>query len=247
MLSLMQPHPSLTDHYEDLSKKQTFLRKAFDDAAPHYEGIAKWGWFGTGHPYRVKTLRNYGLKPGMKVLDVAAGTGPTARAIRDVIGPENEGDITCLEPSEGMIIESKKTLNCEHIQAGADNMPVPDNHYDFLTMGFALRHVDELEQSFSEFYRCLKPGGKMLIMDVTMPPNAMGRFFFKLYFKHILPTMTKVFTGSEPARYLMAYYWETMDQMAPDEVVLEELRKAGFAEPKQTRLLGCFSEYYAEK
>ncbi|WP_269542190.1 class I SAM-dependent methyltransferase [Cerasicoccus fimbriatus] len=243
----MQPHPELTEHYDSLQEKQGFLRRVFDDAAPHYEGIAKWGWFGTGHNYRVWTLKKYGLQPGMKVLDVAAGTGPTARAARDVIGKENEADITCLEPSAGMIAESRKLINCEHIQAGADAMPVPDASFDFLTMGFALRHVDELEQSFREFHRCLKPGGKMLIMDVTTPPGRVGKVFFKLYFKHILPGLTKVFTGSESARYLMAYYWDTMDQMAPTAEVLQALRKAGFREPKHNLLLGCFSEYYAEK
>ncbi|GHB96243.1 class I SAM-dependent methyltransferase [Cerasicoccus arenae] len=243
----MEPHPSLSDHYTTLNEKQSFLRKVFDDAAPYYEGIAKWGWFGTGHRYRVWALKGHGLKPGMKVLDVAAGTGPTARAIRDVIGQENEGDITCLEPSAGMIAESKKQLNCEHIQAGADEMPVPDNHFDYLTMGFALRHVNELEQSFREFNRCLKPGGKVLIMDVTMPTKKVGRFFFKLYFKHILPTLTKLFTGSESARYLMAYYWETMDQMVAVDDVLRDLKSAGFKEPKHEWVMGCFSEYSAEK
>ncbi|MEO0796840.1 MAG: class I SAM-dependent methyltransferase [Verrucomicrobiota bacterium] len=243
----MRPHPTLDPHYESLDHKQPFLRKVFDEAAPHYEGIAKWGWFGTGHSYRVRTLKHYGLEPKMKVLDVAAGTGPTARAVRDVIGAENEGDITCLEPSAGMIAESKKLLNCEHIQAGADSMPVPDSHYDYLTMGFALRHVDDLEQSFSEFFRCLKPGGRVLIMDVTMPPSKVGQFFFKLYFKNILPFLTKVFTGSESARYLMAYYWKTMDQMVAEEEVIAALKKAGFPEPKRRLLLGCFSEYYAEK
>ncbi len=139
-----KPHAVLLEHYETPEAKQTFLRRVFDDSAPHYEAIARLGFFGSGQWYRRDALRRAGLASGMRVLDVASGTGPTARAIRDIV--RDEALITCLEPSSGMLAESKKTLGCEHIQATAEAMPLADESFDFLTMGFALRHVDDLDR-----------------------------------------------------------------------------------------------------
>ena len=240
-----RPHPALTGHYADLEQKQTFLRKAFDDAAPFYEGIAKWGWFGSGQSYRKDALRRAGLKPGMKVIDVAAGTGPTARAVIDIVGREDL--VTCIEPSAGMLAESKKLISSVHHQAMADDMPVDDNTFDFLTMGFALRHVEDLGSAFAEFVRVLKPGGHVVILDITLPRSRAGRWLMQLYFKNILPTLTRVFTRNEAASYLMSYYWDTMDQMVPRETVLETLRKAGLGNVNEATVLGVFTEYKGTK
>ncbi len=238
----IKPHPPLSPYYSSLSEKPGFLRSAFDAAAPHYEGIASWGFFGSGHWYRVNALKlRGGLKPGMKCLDVAAGTGPTARAVAAVIG--NTKDLTCLEPSAGMIAESKKLLDCPHIQATADSMPLENNSFDFFTMGFALRHVDNLAQAASEFYRVLKLGGRFFIMDVIKPKNFILRQFHKIYFKHILPLLTRLITKSQPATFLMQYYWETMDKMVEPEIVLQTFRDAGFKDTKYHLVLGCFCEY----
>ncbi|NOX99480.1 MAG: class I SAM-dependent methyltransferase [Verrucomicrobia bacterium] len=240
-----RPHPALTEHYDDLENKQSFLRKAFDDAAPYYEGIAKWGWFGSGHSYRKDALQRAGLKPGMRVIDVASGTGPTARAVIDIVGSDDL--VTCIEPSAGMLAESKKLIASVHHQAMADDMPVDDNAFDFLTMGFALRHVEDLGSAFEEFYRVLKPGGSVVILDITLPKNRVGCWLMKIYFKHILPTLTRVFTRNEAASYLMSYYWDTMDQMVPRETVLETLRKAGFTEVDEIEVLAVFTEYRGVK
>lgn len=240
---MTKPHPVLSSHYGAEDEKQKFLRKVFDEAAPHYEGIAKWGWFGSGHWYRVEALRRAGLASGMRVLDVASGTGPTARAIGEIVGSEDL--ITCLEPSAGMIAESKKRLNCEHLQAGAEAMPVKDASFDFLTMGFALRHVDDLSKTFAEFHRAVRPGGKVLILDITLPKSRIRRFPLKVYFKYTLPFLTRLFTRSKPAAHLMSYYWETMDTMTPPDIVIQELEKAGFQSVAHYRSLGVFSEYSA--
>ncbi len=239
------PHSLLRNHYQDPAQKQTFLRKIFDDAAPHYEAIARLGFFGSGQWYRKDALRRAGLTSGMRVLDVASGTGPTARAVRDIVG--DEALITCLEPSAGMMAESKKTLACEHLQATAEAIPVPDESYDFLTMGFALRHVDDLERAFAEYHRVLKPGGKALLLELTLPENRVARFFLKLYFKRTLPFVIRVLTRSRSAAEMMWYYWDTMEEVVPPRTVIEALREAGFSEVQRRVSIGLFSEYEARR
>lgn len=238
-----KPHAPLAEHYDHPGEKQTFLRKIFDDAAPHYEAIARLGFFGSGQWYRKDALRRAGLRPGMRVLDVASGTGPTARAIRDIVS--DEALITCLEPSAGMLAESKKTLQCEHIQATAEAMPLADQSYDFLTMGFALRHVDDLEAAFVEYRRVLKPGGKALLLELTLPESRIARFFLKLYFKYTLPFVVRICTGSKQAARMMWYYWDTMETVVAPETIVQALRQAGFTKVEQRVSIGLFSEYEA--
>lgn len=244
-MSARKPHAQLEKYYQGEAGKQQYLRSLFDLAAPYYEGIAKWGWFGTGGRYRVWALRRAGLRPGMSLLDVAAGTGPTARAAAQILGTDES--ITCLEPSAGMIAEARKTLSCQFVQAGADAMPLPSDTFDFLSMGFALRHVEDLGGAFAEFLRVLKPGGKALILDETVPKRGCRRFFMKLYFKHILPTFTRVFTRSRPAQEMMDYYWETLENMVEPEAVVQAMREAGFTEVRHQLIAGMFSEYQGVK
>jgi len=230
-------------YYSCPDEKQAFLREIFDRTAPYYEGIAKWGWFGSGQLYRRNVLKRAGLTRNMRVIDVASGTGPVARALMSLL--DSPSQIVCVEPSAGMIAESRKTVPCVHHQATAENLPVEDQSFDFLTMGFALRHVDDLDKTFHEFRRVLKDGGKALVLDVTIPDNPVGRFLFKAYFKHILPTLTLVFSRNREAHRLMKYYWETMEQMTGREEVAEIMREAGFSHVTHRVLLGCFSEYEA--
>jgi demethylmenaquinone methyltransferase/2-methoxy-6-polyprenyl-1,4-benzoquinol methylase len=231
------------DYYSSPGEKQKFLRDIFDRTAPFYEGIATWGWFGSGGIYRKNVLRRAGVKPHMRVIDVASGTGPVARALMSIL--DSPDQIVCVEPSAGMIAESRKRVPCVHHQATAENLPVEDQSFDFLTMGFALRHVDNLDVTFAEFRRVLKDGGKALVLDVTIPDNRFGRFLFKAYFKHILPALTLVFSRNKEAHRLMKYYWETMDQMTDREEVTAIMREAGFSVVTHRVMLGCFSEYEA--
>jgi demethylmenaquinone methyltransferase/2-methoxy-6-polyprenyl-1,4-benzoquinol methylase len=245
-LETFEPHPVLASHYSSKPEKERFLRGIFDKSAPYYERIASWGFFGTGHWYRVQALKQRaGLKPGMECLDMATGTGPTARAVAEVAGgPEF---VTCIEPSFGMVTEAQKLLPAVYAQGTADDIPLKSELFDFMTMGFALRHVNNLAKAFSEYNRVLKPGGKLFIMDVVKPPNRFGLWLHKIYFRDILPRLTRLITRSHEATYLMEYYWETMYQMVPEETVLEALRISGFEEVKHELIAGCFCEYSATK
>lgn len=181
----------------------------------------------------------------MQVLDVACGTGLVAAAAAKILGSAEA--ITCVDPSDGMLEVAKTKLAARFIKSRAEEMPLPDNAYDFLTLGYALRHFTELDLAFKEFYRVLKPGGKILIMEVTRPTSGFKRWLFRVYFGRIYPFFTRLFTRSREAEKMMKYFWETMDACVRPDDVLAALRNAGFNPVKRQVLLGLFSEYVAVK
>lgn len=241
----MKPHPVLSQHYRSPEDKQKYLRRVFDRSAPHYEQIVRWGSFGSGSWYRRTALQRAGLKPGMRTLDVATGTGTTAREIIALLGGSD--GLICIDPSAGMLKIARESLGAVCVRGEADRLPVHDNLFDMVTMGFALRHVETLEQAFGEYHRVLKPGGKTLILEVTKPKGAVSGWFARWYFGCVLPWLTRRLTANRDSVELVEYYWDTIDQMVPPDDVMAAMRNAGFQNVTHRVVLGCFSEYEGTK
>src|SRR3954465_11320638 len=241
----MQPHPTLASRYATPEAKPEFVNGLFDRGAKHYDAVVDWGFLRSGAAYRHWALKQNGLKSGHRLLDVACGTGLVAAAAAKILGGAE--NITCLDPSAGMLNVARTKLPAKFVLGRAEAMPFPENSFDFLTMGYALRHVTSLEDTFREYRRVLRPGGKVLILEVTKPSSGFGNFFFRLYFGRIYPALTQLFTRSRDARDMMRYYWETMDACVPPDSVLDALRAAGFRDVKRQPMLGLFSEYSAIK
>src|SRR3954469_20225319 len=172
----MLPHPPLTAHYSSTEAKPAFVNRLFDAGAKHYDGVVDWGFLRSGSGYRRWVQQRHGLKPGHHLLDVACGTGLVAVASAKILGTAE--NITCLDPSAGMLAVARTKLAARFVQGRAEQMPLADNSFDFLTMGYALRHVLDLETAFREYRRVLKPGGKLLILEVTKPANRVGALLF---------------------------------------------------------------------
>ena len=140
-----------------------------------------------------KALREAGLKAGMHMLDVACGPALVAPCARDVVGPS--GRVIGLDPSIGMLREAQKGP-CRNIVRGiGEQLPFPDASFDFLSMGYALRHVSDLKTAFSEYRRVLKPGGIVLLLDICRPRSALLLSMSRFYIKTVLGIVFAVSTG----------------------------------------------------
>ena len=241
----MLPHPTLAAHYATPEAKPEFVNRLFERGAKHYDAVVDWGFLHSGASYRRRTLKQHGLRPTDHLLDVACGTGLVAVEAAKILGTAE--NITCLDPSAGMLAVAQSKLAAHFVLGRAEQMPLTDNSFDFLTMGYALRHVTSLEQTFREYHRVLKPGGKLLILEITKPGGRISGFLFRLYFGRVYPFLTRLFTRSKDARDMMHYYWETMDACVPPATVLSALQAAGLTEVKRNIVLGLFSEYTAVK
>ncbi|HTL68547.1 MAG TPA: class I SAM-dependent methyltransferase [Lacunisphaera sp.] len=241
----MQPHPILSARYATPEAKPEYVNRLFDQGAKHYDAVVDWGFLHSGSSYRRRALRRHGLLPGDRLLDVACGTGLVAVEAAELLGSAQ--GITCLDPSAGMLAIARTKVAANFILGRAEEMPLADETFDFVAMGYALRHVTDLRRAFAEFHRVLQPGGRLLLLEVTKPPGRIAGFFFRLWFGRLYPFLTRLFTGSADAHDMMLYYWETMDACVPPAHVLAALQAAGFSSVRREVLLGLFSEYSAIK
>jgi demethylmenaquinone methyltransferase / 2-methoxy-6-polyprenyl-1,4-benzoquinol methylase len=239
------PHPTIATRYRADGDKPAYLRGLFDRAAPHYDRINGFGFLWSGGLYRRRCLLRAGLRPGMDVLDVACGTGPVTRAIAGVL--RGQGAVIGIDPSAGMLAVARRRLpGIEFREGHAEALPAPAASADLVTMGFALRHVGELEAAFREFRRVLRPAGRVLVLEVSRPRTRVGLLLARTYFRDVLPLLTRLFTGSRDAREMMRYYWETIDACVPPDTILAALRAVGFANVQRRTELGIFSAFTAQ-
>jgi len=235
------PHPVLTEYYKDENARRRWVVEMFDSSARHYDWITRAMSFGSGKWYRRQALERSGLKPGMNVLDVGSGTGLLAYLAENII--DRQGTVVALDPSSGMLGEAKALGVRNVVQGVGGVLPFADETFDRVVMGYALRHVADLNSLFAEYRRVLKPNGKVLLLEITRPESPMHRAFLKFYMKGVVPTVTRLFCRSKQAQELMRYYWDTIDQCVPPETILAAMAGAGLDQPQRHMVLGIFSEY----
>jgi len=237
----LPPLPAETAYWQRAEDRQRVVNGLFDVAATHYDRACTLMSFGSGQRYRREALVRAGLRNGMKVLDVGTGTGLLAREIGRVTGAPDR--TVGLDPSSSMLAVCRKAATSVLVQGIAERLPIADESVDFVTMGYALRHVADLDGAFSEYRRVLKPAGRILLLEITRPRSMLGLAAARLYFRTLVPLATRIATGSAEAAQLMRFYWDTIQMCVPPELVVASLERVGFVGARHTITFGIFSEY----
>jgi demethylmenaquinone methyltransferase/2-methoxy-6-polyprenyl-1,4-benzoquinol methylase len=245
MTAPIRSHRVLAQYYASLDERPSYTQSLFDATACHYDRIDRIFSLGSGGWYRCHALRRSGLRPGMRVLDVAVGTGLMAHAALRVT--EGRADVVGLDVSQNMLTETQRTLRIPLIRAKAEQLPVAEASVDFVSMGYALRHISDLASTFQEFRRVLRPGGTLLLLEIARPQGRIMHGLTSWYLGRFVPSICRLLMPRTSSAALMGYFWTTIEHCVPPGVILDELAANGFVEVDCDADVDVFRAYRARK
>ena len=204
------------------------VRDMFDRIAPVYDAMNRAMTAGLDRRWRRETARTV-VSPGDRVLDVCCGTGDLAIAARHA-----GGVVTGLDFSERMLARARtKSDEIEWVEGDALALPFADGSFDAVTVGFGVRNLDDLERGVGELRRVLRPGGRLGILEITMPRGLL-RPFYRLWFDGLVPLAGKLLPGGSAYTYLPA----SVRRFPEAEDFAELMRAAGFEEVRYRLFAG---------
>lgn len=235
-----RPHADLGEWYAGRDQRAGFVRELFDATAADYGRLNRLLSFGSGAWHRRRSLRAAGIGPGQRVLDVATGTGLMAAEARRLVGAD--GVVIGVDASLGMLRQARAVLPIALIQGRAEALPLAAASVDHVTMGYALRHVEDLAATFAEYARVLRPGGRVLLLEFAQPRGRIGRMLASAVLGGALPWLSRLLAGPGGGA-LMRYCWDTVRTGVGREAILEGLARAGFEEVACEVSLGALVTY----
>lgn len=205
----------------DLNKTPAEVSAMFDEVAHAYDKTNDLLSFGQSHYWRYRLKRAVKPAAGQKILDIAAGTGTSSMALL-VPGVK----IVAADFSKGMLEEGKKRYpELEFVFADAMKLPFGDNEFDVVTMSFGLRNVSDRTVALKEFFRVLKPSGRLVICEFSHVGGPLG-VLYRLYLKHLLPKVSKLLSKN-PAAY--DYLSESIMAWPKQAELKKDIETAGFS------------------
>ena len=179
--------------YYILMAKKEGIRKLFDRIAGDYDRLNHILSLNIDKGWRKKAAREIAdTNHPMHVLDVACGTGDFTIEIARHLGKGSS--ITGIDISEEMMKIGRQKLAqagiaADMVQGDCEDLAYSDGTFDRISVGFGVRNFNNIEKGLMEMHRVLKPGGKLVILELSIPSNPVIRFFYKLYFLKILPAV----------------------------------------------------------
>ena len=205
----------------NLNKDPDDVSKMFDDVAHRYDFLNDLLSLGRTKAWRRVVTSIIAPKPGMKILDIAAGTGSSSRPLVD-----KGAEVTALDFSHGMIEQGRKqNKNINFVQGDALKLPFEDDAFDVTTISFGLRNTSNTDKALKEALRVTKDGGRIVVAEFSHPVNPIFRKIYLNYLMKALPVIVKKISKN-PDAYI--YLAESI-RAWPDQAELASImRDSGF-------------------
>jgi demethylmenaquinone methyltransferase / 2-methoxy-6-polyprenyl-1,4-benzoquinol methylase len=216
------------------------VRGVFDSVAPKYDLMNDLMSGGLHRLWKRYTLSQTGLRAGDTALDVAAGTGDLARGMAAQVG--DTGRVIVSDINASMLAEGRRRLddagvvgNVGYSLADAEALPFAEDSFDCITIAFGLRNVTDKDAALASMRRCLKPGGRLLVLEFSKMQHEELTPLYDAYSMKVLPFLGKLIADDEDSyRYLA----ESI-RMHPDQDTLKDMmREAGLERCRYTNLAG---------
>ncbi len=189
-------------------KKADLVANVFHSVAAKYDVMNDVLSMGIHRVWKRFTIDCSGVRKGQQVLDLAGGTGDLTAKFSRVVG--QSGQVTLADINDSMLKVGRSKLrdmgiagNVNYVQANAEELPFPDNHFDLVTIAFGLRNVTDKDKALASIFRVLKPGGRLLVLEFSKPLYKPVSKFYDFYSFNILPKLGKLIANdSESYQYL---------------------------------------------
>jgi demethylmenaquinone methyltransferase/2-methoxy-6-polyprenyl-1,4-benzoquinol methylase len=212
-------------------EKVRAVRAMFDTIAPRYDLVNRIMTFRLDVRWRRLAVRSLSLPPGAVVADLAAGTGDLCIELdRQGMRPLS------FDLSLGMLVADRS--GAPRVEADVLRLPLPVGALGGAVCGFALRNLVDLPRFFAELHRVVRPGGRIALLDVATPPNAVLRAGHAVYFGRVVPLIGGLL--SDPAAY--RYLPKSVAYLPPPDTLVTELADAGFSSVGRRLLSGGITQ-----
>jgi demethylmenaquinone methyltransferase/2-methoxy-6-polyprenyl-1,4-benzoquinol methylase len=236
----------LRDPHHVRDKRQR-VQKMFAAIAPSYDLNNRLHSLWMDQRWRRKAVKLATLKPLDDVVDVACGTGDLSLAfahelnrLRElnmphedvagrVVGVDFTFEMLPIARSKSQIDDRKSAIR--YVNGDAQSLPLPDASADVVSIAFGIRNVQDPAAAIREFRRVLRPGGRLIILEFSLPTNPVLRGMYNFYFRQVLPRTATLISGDKTGAY--KYLPESVNTFIGREQMMGMMRDAGFADVEQ--------------